>query len=286
MISIPKPCHQNWNEMNPAEKGRFCNACEKVVIDFTEMETSRIIQYLASGQRTCGQLQNYQLWHLNNYIVIKPPIPKKRWKPTGYSLLMAATAFLSACKQSTEVTTGVVILNTEISIASESDPIQDDSIKAKDESQLYWDWTTTGDITTSSDVSGTYSMTIRDSLGEFIIEDSTNFPVTPDNILVTPEILPEYIYGEAALMSYIKNNTVYPPCAFEQGIEGRVYIAFIVKANGSVADIKVVRDPAPGSGLAEEALRVIQNMAGWKPGQLNGKPIDTNMTIPISFKLE
>jgi hypothetical protein len=62
-ISIPQPCHENWNNMVPNEKGAFCNACAKTVVDFTGMSDEEVSQYFLqhAGQKTCGRFLNTQL---------------------------------------------------------------------------------------------------------------------------------------------------------------------------------------------------------------------------------
>jgi len=60
-ISIPKPCHENWEAMTPAEKGRFCSACSKTVLDFTKASDREIVTYLSNNKNTCGRFNNYQL---------------------------------------------------------------------------------------------------------------------------------------------------------------------------------------------------------------------------------
>ncbi|MBO9593664.1 MAG: hypothetical protein J7599_12220 [Niabella sp.] len=62
-ISIPDPCHENWENMQPEEKGRFCNACCKTVIDFTGMSPAAISAYLKAhqSQRVCGRFMTHQL---------------------------------------------------------------------------------------------------------------------------------------------------------------------------------------------------------------------------------
>jgi hypothetical protein len=67
-ITIPKPCHQNWNDMDPTQQGAFCKACAKTVIDFSVMSDEEVIAYLESrksekicGRFNTGQLSPYQL---------------------------------------------------------------------------------------------------------------------------------------------------------------------------------------------------------------------------------
>ena len=63
-ISIPKPCNENWNSMSPNKNGRFCNSCNKTVIDFTKMNNPEIQKYFIenSGQeRICGHFKLNQI---------------------------------------------------------------------------------------------------------------------------------------------------------------------------------------------------------------------------------
>ncbi|MBU1758318.1 energy transducer TonB [Patescibacteria group bacterium] len=79
-------------------------------------------------------------------------------------------------------------------------------------------------------------------------------------------------------MKYVQKNVSYPQEAKDQGIEGTVYVAFIVKADGTVTDIKIKR--SVHELLDAEALRVITKMPQWDPGN-----VSLNMAIPIKFKL-
>jgi hypothetical protein len=62
-ISIPKPCHEDWNKMTPNEKGSFCSKCAKTVIDFTKKTNEEIRDFLTeqSGKKICGRFMNDQL---------------------------------------------------------------------------------------------------------------------------------------------------------------------------------------------------------------------------------
>jgi hypothetical protein len=62
-VSIPEPCHEDWDKMKPAEQGRFCQSCCKVVVDFTSKTTNEIVDYLlAAGKKSvCGRAYDEQL---------------------------------------------------------------------------------------------------------------------------------------------------------------------------------------------------------------------------------
>ena len=66
-LSIPEPCHENWNKMTPTERGRFCNSCKKEVVDFSRMNKSQIKEYFLkkAAEKTCGRFGTAQLKNLN-----------------------------------------------------------------------------------------------------------------------------------------------------------------------------------------------------------------------------
>ena len=98
------------------------------------------------------------------------------------------------------------------------------------------------------------------------------------------EQMPEFPGGVAELFHYISKNIHYPQKAREKGIQGRVFIGFIVEKDGSLSDFKVLR--GIGHGCDEEALRVVQSMPKWKPGMQRDKAVRVSYQIPINFKLE
>ncbi|BAV04538.1 Por secretion system C-terminal sorting domain-containing protein [Filimonas lacunae] len=76
-LQIPTPCHENWNEMTPVEQGRFCNACNKAVVDFSIMTDQQILDHLAKAAgSTCGRVNNTQLLR---DIQPMPIPPKTKW---------------------------------------------------------------------------------------------------------------------------------------------------------------------------------------------------------------
>jgi len=104
----------------------------------------------------------------------------------------------------------------------------------------------------------------------------------PDFFVVV-EDMPEYPGGEQSMYKWLGKNIKYPQVAKENGIEGKVFVRFIVDQSGKVKDAQVVR--GIGGGCDEEALRVVNLMPDWKPGKQRGKPVKVQFTIPIHFQL-
>jgi periplasmic protein TonB len=108
---------------------------------------------------------------------------------------------------------------------------------------------------------------------------------TPSNAPVfNPEVAPAYENGYAGMMKYFQKNLKYPPAARRLGIEGSVYVSFIVNADGSVSDVTVIRGFHPDCD--KEAARVVSKMPGWSGGKHGGFSVRVKMVLPIKFKLD
>lgn len=97
------------------------------------------------------------------------------------------------------------------------------------------------------------------------------------------ENMPEFPGGDLELRKHISQNVSYPEIAKENGIQGRVFVQFVVNQKGKVEQVKVVRGVDPA--LDKEAIRVITNLPSWKPGSQRGKPVRVSFTVPINFQL-
>jgi len=102
-------------------------------------------------------------------------------------------------------------------------------------------------------------------------------------VFVMVEDMPQFPGGDKALMTWISKNVEYPKIAQKNGIEGRVYIDFVVTKDGDVKQVKLARSASPS--LDAEAIRVISNMPKWKPGKQRGQNVNVQYTIPINFAL-
>jgi TonB family protein len=99
-----------------------------------------------------------------------------------------------------------------------------------------------------------------------------------------PAVYPSYPGGPGEMHKFLYANFSYPTEAKEKGIQGRLYVSFLVNTDGSISDIKVVR--GLGYGCDEEAIRLVKLMPKWTPGYAkDGTPLKVKQNLPISFKL-
>lgn len=97
------------------------------------------------------------------------------------------------------------------------------------------------------------------------------------------ETKPQYPGGDAALLAYIAENTKYPEIAKENGIQGKVFVKFVIDKTGRVTSVTVMK--GVDSYLDDEAVRVVKTIPNWTPGKQRGKPVPVNYIVPINFKL-
>ena len=98
-----------------------------------------------------------------------------------------------------------------------------------------------------------------------------------------PEQMPQFPGGADAMEHFISDNIKYPTVAKEKGIQGKVYVQFIVEKDGTLTHVKIRR--GAHESLNNEAIRVIKMMPNWKPGSMRGKVVRVRYTIPITFAL-
>lgn len=119
---------------------------------------------------------------------------------------------------------------------------------------------------------------------------------TTDEIFMVVEDMPRFKGCENAktpqeadacfqreLAKFLQRELVYPPAAKQAGQQGKVYVYFVVDKDGSVTDVKAVRDFGYGSGVAAE--NVIKKLPKFTPGKQRGRPVKVQYTLPINFTL-
>lgn len=132
-----------------------------------------------------------------------------------------------------------------------------------------------------------------------------------DKIFDKPEVLPQFPGGETELYGWLARNVKYPSEAIEYGVQGRIFVQFVVEKDGNISDIKIAKvsdgraivvtaykakDDSPEElnkeneekglkALQDESIRVVKAMQKWKPGTNKGKPVRCYFNLPIMFRL-
>ena len=130
LFSIPKPCHENWDAMTPAEQGRFCSLCAKTVVDFTGMEDAEITIYLKSKKNNsvCGRFTNKQLEEKTSVSIPKKVLYSQTKFVNVFLLALMVTmgSMLFSCKNNDYMTTGeVALIEDTITTAKPEIPARD-----------------------------------------------------------------------------------------------------------------------------------------------------------------
>ncbi|MEM1137430.1 MAG: energy transducer TonB [Bacteroidota bacterium] len=118
---------------------------------------------------------------------------------------------------------------------------------------------------------------------EVIVEEE------PEEIEVVPDFVDfaeesaSPIGGMQAFFKYVKKHIKYPSLAKRTGVQGKVYVQFIVDTDGTLTEVKTMR--GIGSGCDEEAVRIVANAPKWNPGKQRGRPVRQRIVLPIHFVL-
>jgi len=139
---------------------------------------------------------------------------------------------------------------------------------------------------TGPNLDGSITASSIEAVPESVIkEGDSNEIQTPKSkeIFTVVENQPAPYSGMAEFYEYIQHNLIYPAAAKRLGIEGKVFVQFIVADNGSITNVQAVK--GIGAGCDEEAVRVLQSSPKWKPGKQRGRAVNVRMILPITFKL-
>ena len=103
------------------------------------------------------------------------------------------------------------------------------------------------------------------------------------DIVLFPEVSASPKDGFEGFYKYVSEKIKYPAQARRMGIEGRVFVEFVINKDGSLSDVRSIK--GIGAGCDEEAVRIIQSAPAWNPGKQRGKSVKQRYTLPIIFKL-
>lgn len=126
------------------------------------------------------------------------------------------------------------------------------------------------------EVEGPTEIVFEEPVEEVVVEDD-------NQIFTVVEQQPEFEGGYEAMMRFIQKNMRYPASARRMGVDGTVYVQFVVGKDGTISEVKTIRGIS--ADCDKEAERVVNAMPNWKPGRQNGKPVFVRFVLPIRFKL-
>lgn len=106
-------------------------------------------------------------------------------------------------------------------------------------------------------------------------------PHPKDEVFTYVEQPPSFPGGKDKMYAFLQKHKKYPQKEPDSGIEGRVFVAFIVKSNGSIENIEIKRSLSPSHDA--EAIRVIKMMPKWIPAKQNGRDVNCWYTLPVDF---
>ena len=122
--------------------------------------------------------------------------------------------------------------------------------------------------------------------GEVVFEEPVQEIVAPsdeDVIFTVVEQQAEFTGGYEAMAKFLQKNLKYPAAPRRMGIEGSVFVGFVVDREGNISDITIVK--GIHADCDKEAIRVVKMMPNWKPGKQNGRAVKSRFVLPIKFKL-
>jgi len=126
------------------------------------------------------------------------------------------------------------------------------------------------------------NLSSEEEIPEIKFEGPPTIETAPE-IMDFTEVQAEFKGGMDAWYTYLRENLTYPKQPQRMGIEGTVFLRFVINTDGSIQDVEVVRSVDPL--LDQAALEVIRNSPRWKSALHHGRPVRSRMTIPIKFKL-
>jgi hypothetical protein len=272
-ITIPEPCHEDWNKMTPNDDGRFCGSCSKNVVDFTNMLPDEIQMYLQQHNNVCGRFKNSQLDSLTIQIpnrVLYSQTHYHKMFLLALFIAMGTTLFSCADKNGNKqkidkvevVESSANTQNEEINILKKN--------KTKSNHKPFKE-----KINQKQYIPVTMGMPILNENELDTINDSINYDrIFSSGIL---EIKPYPPEGIDKFQQFIRENYIAPDKTKEY--TGRIFITFIIEKDGNLSSFRVLRDFGMGSG--EEIIRVLKTAPKWVPGKLNNHIVRSSYTLPF-----
>ena len=293
-LAINEPCHEDWNNMKIGLISRHCDSCDKSVMDFTKMTRAEIITYILSNpnESVCGRMtrDQFDFRHEDIPILVKTLERKSIVQP--FLILALVSLSLSAVAQDTgniqtppPVHSNIMgkvraVPNNDTHTAiQKKEPIKGNIQCEKPDEEIE---VMMGEVVEITPV----------ELGMVVLEEPPEPPVTFDTAIEQEErvyqfaeVMPQFPGGMEAFNKYIQKSLKYPKYEEKNGIQGNVYVRFVVTKSGSIERAEILRSVEGSINFDREVLRLISEMPTWEPGEQAGKKVNVYMTVPFRFVL-
>jgi len=292
-VKIISPCPQDFTHIKIAMLSRQCDLCNKPVIDFTKMSREEIITYLLehSEENVCGRMNRPQIdIHHDDLPVIIETL-KRQGGNRSFLLLALICMSLVSCNSPEPAETQINVKNPIHQPAMEGKLAITDTTsaqRANNKKSVPKVNVIPPEVLPSPDPSPEPYPVIEGEIA-YIEEPPVSHSVTrhqEEEILSYAEVMPEYPGGVKELFSFIQKNLKYPEMEKEAGIEGNVYVQFVVSKEGVVYQPKILRGVSGAPGFDKEVMRIVRAMPNWMPGENAGKKVNVFYTMPVKFRLD
>ncbi|WP_417799162.1 hypothetical protein [Tenacibaculum sp.] len=300
-LTIPKPCHEDWNAMTPNEKGKFCRSCAKTVVDFTQKSSKEIQEYLLTNkeQRVCGHFYRKQL----DSIVIQLP-ETTFYQPLTFqklfilSLLFVMGTTLFSCKTDTGKTQKiekVELIDTvsETSILIDSLHTDKEPVVQKREYKTPLA-ATKGINNIETKLKEDIILQPKDSIPEVVImgdiiegeiEIEPNETYAFFQVDIKPKFKNSKVSFEEDINHFIEkklNNNLLNELEVYKKNE-RAYAQFIIDTMGNISNIKT---RTPRQKVEDWIINFVKDLPQIIPAKIDGKNVSVRYTLPITFEVD
>ena len=291
-LEIKEPCHEDWNKMKIGMISRHCDSCDKSVMDFTKMHRAEIITYILSNpnNNVCGRMTRDQFdFHHEDIPVLIETLHKTN-NPNPFLIMALVCLSLSACAQEQpngKIKTPPAIEHTLGEI--ETQPIVEDTLKPQTNTIKV---PLKGKVACEPvrEIGNVEPIMVGDIepvvQGGIRVEEPLETVVEERKVFQFAEKMPEFKGGMDAMFKYIQTNLEYPKYEKDKGIQGNVYVRFVVEKDGRITQPEIMKSVDGSKNLDKEVLRIINSMPLWSPGENNGTKVSVYMTLPFQFKLK
>ncbi|MEA9413279.1 hypothetical protein [Flavobacterium sp. PL02] len=278
-ISIPEPCHENWDKMTPAENGRFCISCSKTVVDFTRMLPDEVQHFFIANKNksVCGRFKNSQLEN----VTIQIPT-EVLYKQTQYHKMFLLALFIAM---------GTTLFSCQDKNGDKQkiDKIEVVKDSSTDQRVMVGDIKVSGNESTHvppppppkiNQVKFVKPVSISHSKTTKGKTQSSKQNKEDDSVFTTGAVIhinAEFPGGIDPFYTFFENEFKMPENTNTKNL--KIRISFAVEKNGTLSYLQSV--PAIDKTIENEIIRVLSLSPKWQPGESNGKKIRMQYSLPI-----